>query len=112
MRYYMDAALHPGSRILDGLPMRRRGCDQRRLTAASAIVNPGNHQIAAVPVSYSAVEWDTWTRLAVFWLAKSTVALWASRAAITDRWERPGVPGCCTTVRDHGVRLGADPCHR
>ncbi len=63
MHYYMGAALHPGSRILDGLPTRRRGCGQRRLTAASAIVYPRRHQqIAAVSATDSALKRDTWTR--------------------------------------------------
>ena len=43
---YMDAALHPGSRILDGSPMRHRSCGHRRLTAASAVINSGpNHAV-------------------------------------------------------------------
>ncbi len=63
VRYYMDAALHPGSRILDGSPTRRRGGDHRGLTAVSAAINPYRHQqIAAVPVTASALEPDTWTR--------------------------------------------------
>jgi hypothetical protein len=72
MHCYMDAALHPGSRILDGWPMRHRSCGDRRLTAASAVINsdpnhtvinPGrNHQVGVVRVTHSAVERDTWTR--------------------------------------------------
>ena len=55
MRYYMDAALHPESCILDGLPTRRRDCDHRRLNAAGVGINPGrNQQIAAVPIVDSA----------------------------------------------------------
>jgi hypothetical protein len=81
MRIYVDAALHPRSRILDGSPMRHRSCSHRRLTAASAVINSGpnhavinsgpnhavinpgrNQQIAVVRVTHSAVERDTWTR--------------------------------------------------
>jgi hypothetical protein len=72
MRIYVDAALHPGSRILDGSPLRHRSRGHRGLTAASAVIdsdpnrtviNPGpNYQGAVVRVTHSAVERDTWTR--------------------------------------------------
>ena len=59
----MDAALHPESRSLDGVPTRRRGGDYRRLVAVGVGINPGRtKQIAAVPVVGPALEPDTWTR--------------------------------------------------
>ena len=37
--YYMDVAIHPGSRILDRVPVRYRSNDQRRLITASAVID-------------------------------------------------------------------------
>ncbi len=39
MRYYMDVAIHPGSRILDRVFVRYCGNDQRRLMTASAVID-------------------------------------------------------------------------
>lgn len=82
MRNYMDAALHPASRIVDGSPERFPGYSQRTVTPHRTTINFGrSRQMEAV--SASGLVWSRRTRPGGgVRTAKSTVATWDSQEGI------------------------------
>ena len=110
----MDAALHPGSRVVDGSPMKPRDYSQRLLIAGNVVINSGrDYQIASAPDRKPGLGQDTWAAVATAWITESTVALWDSQNGIAQRHGCPEIwsagPQVCAIMR---YRPGADPWHR